>query len=114
MGHSPVRLLLADRHAMTAKYHGGQINAQLRIHKAPLLQAEIMSTVVVSARREAEQREIRAFRDPRRTPKTAGRRNVNRQALKRMPAGTIQRQPEGNTDNAALAQIVRREIDPTM
>ncbi len=91
IGQSPVRLLLADRHAVAATYHGGQINAQLRIHKAPLLQAEIMSAVVVSARREVRRKETRAFRNPRRTPKIAGRRNRNRQALAGSPDGTLQR-----------------------
>jgi hypothetical protein len=109
-----VRLLFADRHAIAAKYHEGQISAQLRVHKAPLLQAEIMSTVVMSARREAERREIPALLIPTRTPKTAGRRNRNKQAFRGVADGTIQRQPMGRSDSAALAQSVRREIDPTM
>ena len=109
-----MRLLFADRHAIAAKYQEGRINAQFRVHKAPLLQAEIMSAVVASARREAEQREIPALLIPTRTPKTAGRRNRNKQALSGVADGTIQRHPMGRNDSAALAQSVRREIDPTM
>jgi hypothetical protein len=38
-------MLLADRIAPMAMYHAGRSSAQLRIHKAPLLQARIINTV---------------------------------------------------------------------
>jgi hypothetical protein len=41
----------------------------------------------------------------------AGRRNKNKQSL---DMGIQRKKNEGNTDNAALAQRVRQETDPTM
>ena len=114
MGHDPVPPSWPDRHAAAARYHAGQISAQLKIHKALLLHAEIISTVIVSARRDAERSEIRAFRIPWRTPKIAGRRKRNKQSLDRVSKRNVPKQiTEGSKDNAALTQRVRRDTNPT-
>jgi hypothetical protein len=79
-----------------------------------LLHAAIISTVIVSARSDAERSEIRTFRIPWRTPKIAGRRKRNKQSLDRTSKGNVPKQiTEGSKDNAALTQRVRRETDPT-
>src|ERR1700741_1551476 len=103
-----------DFRAVATKYHTGQISAQLRIHKASLLHAKIISAVVVTARRNAELREIRGFRNLWRTPKIAGKRKRNGQSLGRNSKGKAAKQnTQGNTQKAALTHRVRRESAPT-
>lgn len=114
-GSRPRSALREDRHAAATRYHAGRINAQLRIHNALLLHAQIISTVMVSARSDAARNEMWAWRTPQRTPKIPGRRNRNRQSLGSDWEGYICRErTDGMTDNIALAQRVRREIDPTI
>jgi hypothetical protein len=92
MGHNLGQPFWPDRHAVATRYHAGQINAQLRIHKALVLLAEIISAVMMSARRDAERSEIRAFCNPLWTPKIAGRRNRNMHGLERDSDGYLHRQ----------------------
>ena len=110
MGQKPVPPFWPDRQAAAAKYHAGHNNAQLRTHKAWLLHAEIISTVMVRAKIEAARNEMREPRHPRRTPKIAGGRNRNKHSL-----GTTihMKHKEGRAERAALTQTVRRETDPT-
>jgi anti-sigma factor RsiW len=75
MGKKPVRPFGPDCHAAATMYHAGQSNAQLTTHKASLLHAEIISTVMVSAKTEAAPNETGAPCHPRRAPKIAGGRN---------------------------------------
>ena len=75
MGKKPVRLFGPDCHAAATRYHAGQSKAQLTTHKASLLHAEIISTVVVSAKTEAARNEMGAPCHPRRTPRIAGGMN---------------------------------------
>jgi hypothetical protein len=111
MGKKPVRLFGPDCHAAATRYHAGQSNAQLTTHKASLLHAEIISTVVVSAKTEAARNEIGAPCHPRRTPQIAGGRNNKKLG----PAkGKHRKKQQGRTDRTALAQRVRREAVPTM
>jgi hypothetical protein len=57
-----------------------------------LLHAEIISAVIMSARRDAERSEIRAFCNPLRTPKIAGRRNRNMHGPERNSEEYLHRQ----------------------
>src|SRR5258708_11308172 len=78
MGQKPARPFEPDRQAPTTKCHAGQSNAQLAVHKALLVHAEIISTVIVSAKTEAARNEMREPRHPRQAPKIAGGRNIKR------------------------------------
>src|ERR1700728_252516 len=110
MGQKPVRPFWPDRQAAAAKYQAGHKSAQLRTHKAWLVHAEIISTVMVSAKIEAARNEIREPCHPRRTPKIAGGRNSKKHVLE---MGIQRKDQVGRADRATLAQRVRREVDPT-
>jgi hypothetical protein len=74
MRSDPVR---PERHAAATTYQAGPIKSQLKIHKALLLHAEIINTVTANARKDAERSEMGVLRNPRRTPRIAGRRKRN-------------------------------------
>jgi hypothetical protein len=100
-----------DRLAPTTKYHAGQSNAQLAIHKALLVHAEIISTVTVSARTAAPRKEMREPCHPRQTPNIIGGRNRKRHN----PEADMHRDCKPETAaSAMLAHRVRRETDPIM
>jgi hypothetical protein len=101
--------------AIATRYQAREIKIQLRSHKAWLLHAEIITTVVVSARRKDGRSEMRMFSRPRRAPNIAGKRNRNKHTLERGSNGCMHiKKAAGTTDNALLTHKVRREIDPTM
>jgi hypothetical protein len=100
-----------DRLAPTTKYHAGQSNAQLAIHKALLVHAEIISTVTVRARTVAARKEMREPCHPRQTPNIAGGRNRKRHNPE---TGPHRKFNEGTAARTTLAHKVRRETDPTV
>src|SRR5579862_416028 len=105
-----MRPLWRDRQASATKRQAGPSNAQLATHKAWLLQAEIISTVIVSAKTAAARNEIREPCHARRTPKIAGGRNRKKQ---NQGAGMHRESNEETAARTALAHKVRRETDPT-
>jgi hypothetical protein len=82
----------------------------LAVHKASLLHAEIISTVIVSAKTEVARNEIREPCHPRRTPKIAGGRN--RKKHNHQP-DMHRTSKAGTAARTTLAHRVRRETDPT-
>jgi hypothetical protein len=75
-----------------------------------LLHAEIISTVIVSAKTETARNEIREPCHPRQTPKIAGGRN--RKKHNQRP-DIHRKSEEGTAARTKLAHRVRRETDPT-
>ena len=104
-----------DRHAIATRHQASEIKIQLGSHKAWLLHAEIIATVVVSARTNDERNEMRMFNKPRRAPKIAGNRNRNMHILETGPNGCMHsKKADGKTDNALFTHRVRRETVLTM
>lgn len=116
MLNDPLLLRGPDRHALATRNHDGQIRIQLRLHKAWLLHASVMSALVVTASSDAERSETRVLRKPWIAPMIAGGRKRNKQNLGSASNRYIgkQRREEGSNDNPPLTQRVRRDTDPAM
>src|ERR1700733_4807726 len=105
--------MASPRHAITTRYHVGQLNAQLGIQEPLLVHVGRVSSVMLAARISAGLNLIWAICNPRKTPQTAGSKKRSRQNRDRDSTRNLARQnKQGAKDKMALTRTVRRDIDP--